>query len=167
MAAGQSFNLNANYQGVSFDRAHPVLRNDLSTGPRNEIEEHIYAEGIHSYCVVPLTVRGYSIGSLNLSSRAKEQYSSGDAAFLQDVANQLSMVVWNLRSYEKLREEVERRQTEESLRASEEFKTRLIEGSRDCIKVLDLEGRLVSMNAGGMEILEISDLTPLCNSYWI
>lgn len=168
VAAGQNFNLNTNYPGVSFDRAHPVLRNDLSTGSRNEIEEHIYAEGIHSYCVVPLTARGYSIGSLNISSRAKEQYSSGDAAFLQDVANQLSMAVWNLRSYEKLREEVERRrQTEESLRASEEFKTRLLEGSHDCIKVLDLEGRLVSMNAGGMEILGISDLTPLCNSYWI
>jgi formate hydrogenlyase transcriptional activator len=69
---------------------------------------------------------------------------------------------------EKLRAEVEqRRQMEELLRASEEFKTRLIEGSHDCIKVLDLDGRLLSMNAGGMKILEICDFNPLRNNYWI
>jgi len=36
---------------------------------------------------------------------------------------------------------------------SGDFKTRLIEGSPDCIKVLDLDGRLLSMNAGGMAVL--------------
>ncbi|HVO26149.1 MAG TPA: sigma 54-interacting transcriptional regulator [Candidatus Margulisiibacteriota bacterium] len=55
----------------------------------------------------------------------------------------------------------------EALRASEEFKTRLIESSRDCIKVLDLEGRLLSMNAGGMEVLEICDLGPFLNTSWV
>src|SRR6266487_6235607 len=51
--------------------------------------------------------------------------------------------------------------------ASEEFKTRLIEGSPDCIKVLDLDGRLLSMNAGGMAVLEICDLKPLIGSAWV
>ena len=55
----------------------------------------------------------------------------------------------------------------ESLRASEEFKTRLIEGSHDCIKVLDLDGRLLSMNAGGMAALEICDLGPVVGRSWI
>src|SRR5262245_22210197 len=55
----------------------------------------------------------------------------------------------------------------EALRASEEFKTRMIECSRDCIKVLDLQGRLLSMNAGGMEVLEICDLGPHIDSSWI
>src|SRR5215831_18629636 len=54
----------------------------------------------------------------------------------------------------------------ESLRESEEFKTRLIEGSRDCLKVLDLEGRLLSMNAGGMSALEICDLGPVVGASW-
>jgi PAS domain S-box-containing protein len=44
---------------------------------------------------------------------------------------------------------------------------RLVEGSPDCIKVLDLDGRLVSMNAGGMKVLEICDLTPYIGSSWI
>ncbi|HTL55432.1 MAG TPA: sigma 54-interacting transcriptional regulator, partial [Candidatus Limnocylindrales bacterium] len=39
--------------------------------------------------------------------------------------------------------------------------------SQDCIKVLDLEGRLLSMNAGGMKLLEICDLGPIIGSSWI
>lgn len=53
-----------------------------------------------------------------------------------------------------------------ALHASREFTTRLIECSRDCIKVLDLDARLLSMNAGGMEVLEICDFAPLRGSYW-
>ena len=49
----------------------------------------------------------------------------------------------------------------------ESFRTRLIEGSPDCIKVLDLDGRLLSMNAGGMAVLEICDLKPLIGTSWI
>ncbi|MGB6015837.1 MAG: PAS domain-containing protein, partial [Nodosilinea sp.] len=61
----------------------------------------------------------------------------------------------------------DRKQTEENLRQSEEFKNRLLESSPDCIKVLDIEGRLLYMNAGGMCILEIDDLTPYLNQEWI
>jgi formate hydrogenlyase transcriptional activator len=43
---------------------------------------------------------------------------------------------------------------------------RLIEGSPDCIKVLDLEGRLLSMNAGGMKLLEICDFSTLAGAPW-
>ena len=55
----------------------------------------------------------------------------------------------------------------ESLRESEEFNTRLIESSRDCIKVLDLDARLLSINAGGMASLEICDLGPVVGTSWI
>src|SRR5260221_14133749 len=55
----------------------------------------------------------------------------------------------------------------ESPPASVDFKTRLIEGSPDCIKVLDLDGRLLSMNAGGMAVLEICDLKPFIGAAWI
>ena len=54
-----------------------------------------------------------------------------------------------------------------ALRASEEFKSRLIACSRDCIKVLDLEGRLVFMNEGGMQELEICDLAQVLGNSWI
>ena len=60
-----------------------------------------------------------------------------------------------------------RKQAEEALRTSEEFKSRLIASSHDCIKVLDLAGRLMSMNEGGMQALEICDLGAVVNSSWI
>ena len=56
---------------------------------------------------------------------------------------------------------------EEALRRSEEFAARLIESSRDCIKLLDLDGRLLSMNAHGMTALEICDFGPLVGSLWV
>ncbi len=61
----------------------------------------------------------------------------------------------------------ERKKAEEALRNAEEFQRRLIACSEDCIKVLDLQGHLVSINEGGMQALEICDLAPLVNSSWI
>jgi formate hydrogenlyase transcriptional activator len=55
---------------------------------------------------------------------------------------------------------------EEALRRSEEFAARLIESSRDCIKVLDLKGHLLSINAHGMTALEICHFGPLVGSPW-
>jgi PAS domain S-box-containing protein len=51
--------------------------------------------------------------------------------------------------------------------ATPDFKARLIEESQDCIKVLDLEARLISMNARGMKLLEICDLGPFIGSSWV
>lgn len=41
-----------------------------------------------------------------------------------------------------------------ALREAEEFSARLIARSRDCIKVLHLEGRLLWMNESGMQGLD-------------
>lgn len=54
-----------------------------------------------------------------------------------------------------------------SLRTDADLTTRLVEGSPDCIKVLDLDGRLLSMNAGGMKVLEICDIAPFVGGFWI
>jgi PAS domain S-box-containing protein len=61
---------------------------------------------------------------------------------------------------------LERTSAAESLRATEELNRRLIASSHDCIKILDLEGRLLFMNEGGMQVLEICDLGPFINSSW-
>src|ERR1700733_8285802 len=56
---------------------------------------------------------------------------------------------------------------ERALRDAQEFQSRLIACSQDCIKMLDLEGRLLWMNEGGMQALEICDLDPFVNSSWL
>jgi PAS domain S-box-containing protein len=47
------------------------------------------------------------------------------------------------------------------------LQSRLLEDSVDCIKVLDLEGRLLAMNTGGLKALEICDLAPLLGASWM
>jgi len=68
---------------------------------------------------------------------------------------------------EALRYSEENSPSVSSLAAAADFKARLLEGSHDCIKVLDLQGRLLSMNAGGMKALEICDLESVLGSSWI
>ncbi|MDD5285122.1 MAG: PAS domain S-box protein [Desulfuromonadaceae bacterium] len=48
----------------------------------------------------------------------------------------------------------------QALQESEEFSRRIISSSNDCIKVLDIEGRLLSLSEGGQKLLEIEDLQP-------
>ncbi len=62
---------------------------------------------------------------------------------------------------------IQQMKIENTLRESEEFTRRVIESSLDCIKVLDLEGHLLSMSSGGQKLLEIDDITPFLNTSWI
>ena len=71
-------------------------------------------------------------------------------------------------SMQKLADEVaHRQQAQKSLQQSEEFLRRLVTSSVDCIKVLDLQGNLLYMNAGGRSLLEIDDFLPLLNTQWL
>jgi PAS domain S-box-containing protein len=66
-----------------------------------------------------------------------------------------------------LREITERKRVEAELRASAEFLRRLIAASHDCIKVLDLEGLLVSINEGGCRLLGIDDPADFVGRPWV
>jgi len=61
----------------------------------------------------------------------------------------------------------ERRRSEKALYDAEEFQRRLLAGSQDCIEMLDMEGRLLWMNEGGAQALEICDFGKIVNSSWI
>lgn len=54
----------------------------------------------------------------------------------------------------------------EQLRASEEFTRSLMEGTADCVQVLDLLGRLVYVNGPGKRQLEIGDFDLPRERYW-
>jgi PAS domain S-box-containing protein len=47
-----------------------------------------------------------------------------------------------------------------------ELNQRVLESSTDCIKVLDLEARLIFMNGEGCKVLEIDDFGRIANAYW-
>ena len=60
----------------------------------------------------------------------------------------------------------DRKRAEEQLRVSEELNRSLMDGSADCVKVLDTEGRLRHINAPGLCLMEIDDFGPLCGQAW-
>jgi PAS domain S-box-containing protein len=61
----------------------------------------------------------------------------------------------------------ERKQDEVALRRSEEFNRQILEHNNDCIKVLDLDGRLLYMNDGGKRLLEIDDFSQYDGQFWV
>ncbi|MEP0949655.1 PAS domain-containing protein [Leptolyngbya subtilissima] len=65
------------------------------------------------------------------------------------------------------RDITDRKQAEAALQESEELKQRILESSQDCIKVLTLEGRLVYLNTGGFNLLEIDDPASVLNAKWL
>jgi PAS domain S-box-containing protein len=60
----------------------------------------------------------------------------------------------------------EQRRAEIELSESEAFLRSILESSADCIKVLDLSGRLIFMNGPGLRAMEIDDLEPLLDKQW-
>jgi PAS domain S-box-containing protein len=69
-------------------------------------------------------------------------------------------------SEDREKEIARRKQTESKLQRSENFLTQLLESSEDCLKVLDLEGRLEYMSPLGRKALEIEDITQFLGKYW-
>lgn len=53
------------------------------------------------------------------------------------------------------------------LQRSVEFVRRIMESSQDCIKVLDLDARLLYMNDGGQQIMEIDDFEKIQYAPWL
>ena len=79
-----------------------VMQGDVKGGQRSLGEKRLAAEGIQSYCVVPLVARGTSIGTFTVWSETKNRYTQADAELLQEVANQVSLAISNMRSYEEI-----------------------------------------------------------------
>ena len=84
------------------DHQKRVVRGDLEKEQESAGERRLVAEGIQSYCVVPLVARGKSIGTFTVWSEAKNRYSEADAELLQEVANQVALAIANMKSYEEI-----------------------------------------------------------------
>ncbi|MDR3429338.1 PAS domain S-box protein [Silvimonas sp.] len=65
-----------------------------------------------------------------------------------------------------LRDRTQQRAMDEALRESAEFTTRLLDGSPDCIQVLDLAGNLTFINSSGLRLLDIQDAESVKSRHW-
>jgi PAS domain S-box-containing protein len=99
---------------------------------------------------------------------APRQWKLLEIDLLQQLSIQVSIAIRQAELYQQVKNELaERKRTEEVLRQSEEFRKQVLESSRDCIKVLDIDAQILYINAGGLCLLEIDDLTPYLNTNWV
>jgi len=124
---------------------------------------------IRFYAGFPIiTADGHAVGALAVCDHQPRQLSpqqiSQIAVLSRLIADRLDL----RRTEESLARAIAtNREQEERLRENREVETRLIEWSPDCIAVLNLDGRLITMNLGGMQALEICDIAELNSSSWI
>jgi PAS domain S-box-containing protein len=109
---------------------------------------------VRFYAGAPLvTSAGHALGTVCVLDRVARELTASQVDALRAIARQVVS-------------QLELRRAHEAMRVSEEFTRRILDSSMDCIKVLDLDGRLLSMNEGGMRALDICDFAPFCGAEW-
>jgi formate hydrogenlyase transcriptional activator len=100
---GKEYDLEeASVSAWALEHQQTVTRGDLEREQQSPGDRRLVAEGIQSYCVVPLVVMGNSIGTFTVWSEAKNRYSEADAELLQEVANQVALAIANMKSFEEI-----------------------------------------------------------------
>jgi GAF domain-containing protein len=99
---GLEFPVEDTHVGEVFTSQRPLLRSDLVRERKFSAEERAYQDGIRSYIIAPLAVRGRSTGALAVASTVSGRYGQADAEFLLEVATQVALAVENMRAYEEI-----------------------------------------------------------------
>jgi two-component sensor histidine kinase/PAS domain-containing protein len=115
------------------------------------------------YAAAPLrTASGHGLGTLCVIDR--EPRDAGLTVFQAEILGALAEQVMTL--FEARRSLLDQEEATARLKASESFIKGVLTASPDCIKVLDLDGNLLFMNAPGMSIMSIDDFAPVAGLPW-
>ncbi len=84
------------------EHGQPMCRSDIGSAPRFFEDEQLGADGIQSYIILPLRVKGQVIGAWNLGQKGGRGYTLDDLAVAQSMSDQLAIAVENARLFEQL-----------------------------------------------------------------
>jgi transcriptional regulator with GAF, ATPase, and Fis domain len=101
-AVGLEMRPGESHVGWVFKEQKPLLRRSLEVERVYAADDMAHADGVRSYIIVPMVVRGRSIGTLAVASTVTDQYTEADAALLQEAAKQIALAIENMQAYEAL-----------------------------------------------------------------
>src|SRR5262245_28459615 len=99
---GLEMPVNDSHVGWVFREQRGLLRRDLLSERQYPMEERALQDGVRASMIVPLVVRGRSIGTLAVASVTPGQYSEADLEFFRDAANQVALALANMTAYEEI-----------------------------------------------------------------
>ncbi len=140
--------------GHALRTGEPVLSNDLAGEQRFETPELLRKHGIKRAFNVLIQTPAGPYGVLEVDSSHATDFSADDTAFLQGLAGTLSHAIAKLRRLEELQR-------------SQSFVEGLLSASPDCVKVVDITGRLSRVNPNGVCLLGFESLDQLVGRPWV
>jgi PAS domain S-box-containing protein len=123
---------------------------------------------VRSYLAVPVSSRtGEVIGGLFFGHPEPGIFEEDAETAVLALAAQAGVAIENARLYEALERELEQqRLMERALRESEALSTSVLNSSADCIMVLDMDGRLNSMNLPGIAAFDLESFDQVKGKPW-
>ncbi len=157
----------------TFDGQGVVRVADVLADPRygHTPPHHGMPEGhlpVRSYLAVPVVTRsGGVLGGLFFGHPEPNVFSDEAEELLVALAAQASVAIENARLYSALERDLEvQRRLESALRESEALSSAVLGSTADCIKVIDPDGTLISMNAPGLAHFGVRDVEQLRGRLW-
>ncbi len=117
--------------------------------------------GVNTYACHPLMAGDRLLGTLSFGSRSLSSFDAKTITLIRAFCDLVAIALERQRTEEVLH------QAMVAIAQSEAINRRMIDSSPDCIKMLDLQGNLLSMNSGGQRLLEIDDLSPYLHAPWV
>ena len=141
--------------GGSLRRGESFVVPDVMTHPITSRDSNRWkALDIRAVINIPLIENGKLVALLFIQDTVPRNWTESDLTFLRKVADRTWAAVDRSRAMRELQE-------------SESFTRSVLASSPDCIKIMDLEGRLLTINEGGCEQMEIGDLATCLNRPWL
>lgn len=137
----------------------PVVADDaiMHTATREFADDYLWPFGIMSMLDIPIRAGTKLVGVLCCEhTGAVRKWSGEEVEFASGVASALMLGI----------EQYERAAAEEKLRSSEAYNRSIVESSEDCLKVLSLDGHLISMADTGLRILGYPDFASIAGMDW-
>jgi PAS domain S-box-containing protein len=146
-----------------FQAGRAVAVDDVRADPVRVPPSNVAAyEGIgaRGFIAVPAVYSARTQSVIAVHNAEARPWLPEEVDLLRTVVERTWLTVEVARQRRAVQEELERG------REREEYLRRLIESSPDCIKTLDLEGTILSINDGGLRLIEVEDAATVCGTNW-